>query len=67
MFLTLAELVELTGYKRARDQAAYVREHYGIHAVVNAAGECVVVRAHLEAASRPAQTTPRHRPVKRVA
>jgi len=49
--LSDAELVALTGYKQARNQAAWVREQYRIPAAVNGAGECVVVRAHLLAAA----------------
>lgn len=55
MLLTPAELVQITGYRRPRDQVAWVRDRYGIPAHLNAAGEAVVLRAHLEAASRPMQ------------
>jgi Domain of unknown function (DUF4224) len=51
--LSDAELVALTGYKQARNQAAWIREMYRIPAAVNGAGECVVVRAHLLAAATP--------------
>lgn len=51
--LSDAELVALTGYKTARNQAAFVRDTYRIPAAVNAANECVVVRAHLLAAGIP--------------
>jgi hypothetical protein len=51
--LSDAELVALTGYKTARNQAAWIRDSYRIPATVNGAGECVVVRAHLLAAGMP--------------
>lgn len=53
--LTRAELTALTGYVRAREQVAWVREHYGINAHLNAANEPIVVRAHLESAVKPVQ------------
>jgi hypothetical protein len=49
--LSPEELHEITGYKRPRDQAAYIRETYGVRAVLNAQDECVVIRAHLESAT----------------
>lgn len=49
------ELFAITGYRRATDQAAAIRDRYGIHAYVNKLGEAVVVRAHLEGAQRPLQ------------
>lgn len=61
------ELVRITGCRRAKDQAAYVREHYGCPAHVNAANECIVIRAHLEAAREPAQNRPSVRQVRRRA
>lgn len=68
LVLAAAELVTLTGYKRARDQAAWIREHYGIRAVVNAMNECVVIRAHIEAAREPGQDArPRVRIVRKAA
>lgn len=61
--LSEAELYDVTGYKRAGDQAALIREKYGIVAFVNAANEAVVIRAHLEAAKTPVQG---QRPVRQV-
>jgi hypothetical protein len=55
MLLTQVELVMVTGYRRPRDQVAWIRDHYGIPAYVNASGEPVVLRAHLESATRPPQ------------
>lgn len=55
MLLTAEELVQITGYRRPRDQVAWMRDRYGIPAYVNAAGEPVVLKAHLLAASRPQQ------------
>lgn len=52
MLLSPSELVAITGYRRARDQIAWIRDHYGINAYVNAQGEAVVLRAHLEAATK---------------
>ena len=48
LLLTVDELVAITGYRRPRDQVAWISEHYAIRAFVNAAGEAVVLRAHLE-------------------
>jgi ABC-type enterobactin transport system permease subunit len=60
--LTQAELVLVTGFKRPQDQVRFIRENYGIRAVVNGLNECIVVRAHLEAAARPEENaTPRKR------
>jgi hypothetical protein len=56
LLLTSEELVAITGYRRARDQVAWIRDHYGIFAHVNAVGEAVVLRAHLQAANVPTQT-----------
>lgn len=50
-----AELERITGYRRPRDQVAWIREHYSVPAHVNAANEAVVFRAHLEAARTPEQ------------
>jgi len=50
LLLTPEELLAVSGYRRARDQVAWICEHYGIRAYVNAAGEAVVLRAHLEQA-----------------
>lgn len=55
MLLTDEELVRITGYRRARNQVAWVRDHYDIPAHLNAAGEPVVLKSHLEAANRPMQ------------
>lgn len=62
--LTADELVNLTGFKRARNQVAWIREHYGIRAILNSLDEAIVVRAHLEAAARPEQND---RPRKEIA
>ena len=51
--MTDEELRRLTGYQRARNQAAWIRDTYRIPASVNAANECIVVRAHLVAAGVP--------------
>lgn len=67
LHLTFAELVEVTGYRRASQQAAYIRRHYGCPAHVNAAGECVVIRAHLEAAREPEHNRPPIRQVRKRA
>ena len=61
--LTVTELVRVTGCKRARDQAEWIRNHYGIPAHVNSANEAIVIRAHIEALREPAET---RRPVGRV-
>ena len=53
LLLTTDELVAITGYRRPRDQVAWIAEHYAIRAHVNAANEAVIVRAHLEAAREP--------------
>lgn len=67
MLISPAELLAITGYRRARDQIAWIRDHYGINAYVNAQGEAVVLRAHLEAASRPVAAKAQVRTVRRVA
>lgn len=64
ILLTQPELAAITGYKRARDQVAWVREKYGIVAHVNAANEAVVLRAHLEAARLPSK--PSEKAVRKV-
>lgn len=51
MFLTPAELVELTGRKRAAHQVAMLRAQ-GIPCWVNAAGRPVVARAAIEGTQR---------------
>jgi hypothetical protein len=51
LLLSPDELVAITGYRRPRDQVAWVAEHYAVRAFVNAAGEAVVLRAHIEAAT----------------
>lgn len=51
LLLTPNELIAITGYRRPRDQVAWVAKHYAIRAFVNAAGEAIVLRAHLEAAA----------------
>lgn len=52
--LTPEELFRLTGRRRANQQATWIREHFaGCPAHVNAANECIVIRAHLEAAREP--------------
>ena len=66
LLLTQAELVAVTGYRRPSDQVAWVTEHYGIRAYVNAANEAVVVRAHLEAAQQPPPKQGRVRTVREV-
>jgi hypothetical protein len=68
MLLKPEELVDITGYRRPKDQVAWIREKYGIPAHVNAANEAIVVRAHLEAASSPAaQNAGRVRTVRKAA
>jgi len=67
MLLSPSELVAITGYRRARDQIAWIRDHYGIVAHLNAQGEAVVLRAHLEAASRPVAAKAQVRTVRRAA
>ena len=67
LLLTPEELVALSGYRRPRDQIAWVAEHYGIRAYVNAANEAVVIRAHLEAALHPSPEGRRVRTVRGVA
>lgn len=66
LLLTPDELVGLSGYRRARDQVAWISEHYGIRAYVNAANEAVVIRAHLEAAMQPPTKASRVRTVREV-
>ena len=66
LLLTFAELVALSGYRRARDQVAWIAEHYGIRAYVNAANEAVVVRAHLEATTQPPVNQRKVRTVREV-
>jgi hypothetical protein len=66
LMLTPAELVALSGYRRPRDQVAWITEHYGIRAYVNAANEAVVIRAHLEAALQPPANARRVRTVREV-
>lgn len=51
LLLSPQELVAITGYRRPRDQVAWIVEHYAVRAFVNAAGEAVVLRAHIEAAT----------------
>lgn len=63
--LSRDELIRITGCKRPRDQAEWVSKHYGCRAYVNAANECIVIRAHLEAAREPEQTRPSVRQVRR--
>lgn len=48
MFLTVAELIELTGRKRRSDQAAWLKKH-GYRFEVNARQQVKVTRAHVEA------------------
>ena len=67
LLLTPDELVAITGYRRPRDQVAWMTEHYAIRAYVNAANEAVVVRAHLEAAREPAGKPRRVRLVREAA
>lgn len=66
LLLSSDELVALSGYRRPRDQVAWVTEHYGIRAYVNAANQAVVVRAHLETAQQPAAEGRRVRTVREV-
>jgi hypothetical protein len=66
LLLSAKELVALTGYRRPRDQVAWIVEHYGIRAYVNAANEAVVVRAHLETALQPPQNARRVRTIREV-
>jgi len=67
LLLTPDELVAITGYRRPRDQVAWMTEHYAIRAYVNAANEAVVVRAHLEGAREPAEKSHRVRLVREAA
>ena len=55
LLLTPDELIAITGYRRPRDQIAWITRHYAIPAYVNMANAAVVVRAHLEAAQRPVE------------
>ncbi len=64
LILTPDELVAITGYRRPRDQVAWMTEHYAIRAYVNAANEAVVVRTHLEAAREPVEKPHRVRLVR---
>jgi hypothetical protein len=67
MLLKPEELVAITGYRRPKDQVAWIREKYGIPAHVNAANEAIVVRAHLEGANKPVQNAGRVRTVRKAA
>jgi len=67
MKLSYEELVSISGYKRPRDQAACVRDRYGIPAYVNAANEAIVIRAHLESANTIPQNGKRVRTVRAAA
>lgn len=52
--LTREELVRLTGRRRARAQAAWIRRHFaGCPVHLNAANECIVIRAHIESVREP--------------
>jgi hypothetical protein len=52
MFLTAAELAELTGYKQATKQVAMLRRQ-GIAFFTNAAGHPKVARAVIEGRNQP--------------
>ena len=67
LLLSPDELIAITGYRRARDQVAWIVEHYQVRAYVNAANEAVVVRAHLETALQPPANAQRVRTVRKVA
>ena len=47
MFLTADELSTLTGRRRRKDQLAWLRAH-GYKHTVNARGEIIVARGHVE-------------------
>lgn len=53
LILQPEELRAVTSFTQPQKQAQFIRDTYGIYAVVNPANECVVVRAHLEAAKSP--------------
>lgn len=60
MFLTTDELAKLTGRKRRKDQLAVLRAR-GYKHTVNARGEIIVARAHIEhrlGAGRPPEPEP---------
>ena len=67
LLLTNDELVAITGYRRPRDQVAWITGHYAIGAYVNAANEAVVVRVHLESAHQPTEKSRKVRLVREVA
>lgn len=56
MFLTAADLISLTGYKRASLQVGWLRKA-GVRHYVRKDGRPVVVAADLEAAGRPVERT----------